>query len=412
MKKYYTLLFVYFVAFVNVSAQEKRKAIFIIVDGIAADVIEQQDLPNLKSIMQQGSYLRANQGGEKGVYNESPTISAVGYNNVLTGVWYNKHNVPDNSIKKPNYNYPTIFRIFKDAYPNKKTAIFSSWEDNRTKLLGEGLEETNGLKVDYVFDGYELDTILFPQDNYQYMSLIDDRVSREAERTIREKGPDLSWVYMQYTDDMGHRFGDSPEYYAAIRDMDKRVGEIVEAVKYREKKFKEDWLFIVTTDHGRDEATGKGHGGQSERQKSAWIVSNKKLDNTYTSFLKSSVVDILPTIARYLSVPIPRNTLFELDGVPLMGQVSVGNPRLNHFQNQLDITWVPLGRENEEVKIWGVSTNYIKEGSKDDYKLLGTFPLKTGHAVIPVSEGNSEFYKVVIEGKHNTVNRWFIPNKN
>ncbi len=406
MRKYYIAFFI-FLAALNASAQKERKVVFIIIDGISADVFEQNDLPNLQSIIEEGSYIRAYQGGEKGMYNESPTISAVGYNNVLTGVWYNKHNVPDNSIKNPNYNYPTIFRIFKDAYPTKKTAIFSSWEDNRTKLLGEGLKETNGLKVDYVFDGYELDTVGFPQNNYQYMSLIDDKVSEKAEITIRENGPDLSWVYMQYTDDMGHRYGDSPEYLSAVFDMDRRIGKVWSAVKHREAKFNEDWLFIVTTDHGRDEATGKGHGGQSARQKSAWIASNIKLSNNYTSFLKPSVVDILPTIARYMSVPIPRQNFFELDGVPLTGEVSVGDPTVNYFQNKLDVTWVPLGSDNEDVKIWGATTNYKKEGGEDEYKLLGTFPLKTGHAVIPLSESTSEFYKIVIEGKHNAVNRWF-----
>ncbi|UKJ07772.1 hypothetical protein [Solitalea lacus] len=52
--------------------------------------------------------------GEKGGYSETPTISAVGYNSLLTGVWFNKHNVPDNDIKNPNYNYQKIFRLFKE----------------------------------------------------------------------------------------------------------------------------------------------------------------------------------------------------------------------------------------------------------------------------------------------------------
>jgi predicted AlkP superfamily pyrophosphatase or phosphodiesterase len=115
------------------------KAVFILVDGIPADVVEKVPTPHLDRIARQGRYLRAYVGGEKGAYSESPTISAVGYNSLLTGTWVHKHNVPDNEIKAPNYHYPTIFRLLKDQYPARKTAVFSSWTDNRTKLLGEGL---------------------------------------------------------------------------------------------------------------------------------------------------------------------------------------------------------------------------------------------------------------------------------
>ena len=118
---------------VAVVAQQKiKKTVFIIVDGIPADVIEKLAPPNLQAIAKAGGYTRSYVGGVKGTYSQTPTISAVGYNSVLTGVWVNKHNVWDNDIAAPNYNYHTIFRFFKEQYPNKKTGVFSSWEDNRT----------------------------------------------------------------------------------------------------------------------------------------------------------------------------------------------------------------------------------------------------------------------------------------
>src|SRR3954470_5923422 len=108
------------------TAQNKpRKAVFILVDGIPADVIERVSTPSLQSMAQVGKYMRAHVGGEKGTYSETPTISAVGYNSMLTGTWVNKHNVWDNDIKAPDYHYPTIFRLLKNQYPDKKTAIFS-----------------------------------------------------------------------------------------------------------------------------------------------------------------------------------------------------------------------------------------------------------------------------------------------
>src|SRR6516162_3422665 len=185
-----------------VKAQERqKKLIFIIADGIPADVIEKAPVPTLKSIAASGAYTRAHVGGEKGTYSETPTISAVGYNSLLTGTWVNKHNVWDNDIRNPDYHYWTIFRFFKQEYPSKKIAIFSTWTDNRTKLVGESSPATGNLKFDYVSDGYELDTLHYPHDSQsEYIHQIDEKVAVDAASCLRSFAPDLSWVYLEYTD--------------------------------------------------------------------------------------------------------------------------------------------------------------------------------------------------------------------
>ncbi|TDO21356.1 alkaline phosphatase family protein [Pedobacter duraquae] len=392
---------------VTVSAQQRaKKVVYVIADGISADALERENLPNFRKIITAGSYSRMHVGGDKGTYNETPTISAVGYNSLLTGTWVNKHNVPDNAIKDPNYNYPTIFKLFKEQYPTKKTAIFSSWTDNRTKLLGDGLAATARFKPDYAFDGYELDTVRFKHDQVSaYMHQIDEEVIKQAVNSIQTTAPDLSWVYLEYTDDMGHRYGDSPEFRKAIALLDLQMGKIWDAINYREQKFKEDWLIVITTDHGRDEKSGRGHGGQSDRQRSTWMVSNYKDLNIYGQFFDLGIVDIMPSIARFLNVKLPENVAKEVDGTTFIGPVSVANLKVNYTQGLLDISWKALEKKGK-ARIWIATTNEVKTGGKDVYKMIGEVDLTQQHYLADVKDLPSSFYKIVVEGSENSINKW------
>jgi predicted AlkP superfamily pyrophosphatase or phosphodiesterase len=388
-------------------AQSKKKAVFVIVDGIAADVIEKLHPPFLQVIAKEGGYTKAHVGGEKDGYSQTPTISAVGYNSLLTGTWVNKHNVWDNDIAAPNYHYWTIFRFLKEQYPQKKTAVFSSWEDNRTKLVGENLAATGHLKLDHHFDGLELDTIHYPQDKKRdFMHRIDEAVVNDAAIYIKKEAPDLSWVYLEYTDDMGHMYGDSPEFYRAVDLMDKQMGRLWNAIQYRRKQYKEDWVIYITTDHGRDAKTGKGHGGQSDRERSTWIVTNAKGLNDYFKTGNPGIVDIMPSIARFLGMQIPRNRLMEIDGIPLTGSLSATTPNATLEDGKLKITWKASGKG--DAKIWISTTNQFKEGGQDDYTLMATVPVSAQQAVIDVSDKTSSFYKIVIETPNNMLNRWVV----
>ena len=166
--------------------EKEKKAVYIIIDGVPADMIERLDLPAIKEISGVGAYGRSYVGGTVGRYDQTPTISAVGYTDLLTSTWVNKHNVPGNSKLEPNYNYWTLFRIAKEQKKDFKTGIFSSWIDNRTVLIGEGKPETGNLQIDYVCDGYELDTVAFPHKEYDLHILdIDEHVSKEAAKCIK-----------------------------------------------------------------------------------------------------------------------------------------------------------------------------------------------------------------------------------
>lgn len=390
----------------NEAKEETPKALFIILDGISADVIEKVNPPALAEIAKAGGYTRAYVGGGAGTYSETPTISAVGYNSLLTGTWVNKHNVWDNDIEDPNYHYKTIFSIAEEYKPELQTAIFSTWTDNRTKLVGEGLPQTKSIKLDYHFDGLEIDTIQYPHDDHSdYIHRIDELVADEAARYVAEKGPDLSWVYLQYTDDMGHRHGDSEKFYDAIRMADKQVGRIWDAIKEREKKFDEDWLIVITTDHGRDSTSGKHHGGQSPRERLTWIYTNA--DDLNERFKQTpGVVDIMPSICNHMNIPIPEDVMRELDGVPFIGEIDFSDLSAEARDGKIVLRWKNLSDDADATaEILVSDTNQFKEGGKDQYKKIGEVKIADEEFSFDANSG-AAFQKILVDGPHHSMNVW------
>jgi hypothetical protein len=116
----------------------------------------------------------------------------------------------------------------------------------------------------------------------------------------------------------------------------------------------------------------------------------------------------LPTIARHLKITITKER--EIDGVPLTGPVSLAHPKAVLIQDKIDVSW-QVYDEKGSAKIWLSTANQLQTGGKDHYHYYGKVPVSKGHVLLNVKDKPSDFYKVLIEGPHNTINRWVIVNQ-
>ncbi|HEU4575193.1 MAG TPA: hypothetical protein VFS36_09320 [Chitinophagaceae bacterium] len=210
---------------------------------------------------------------------------------------------------------------------------------------------------------------------------------------------------------MGHKYGDSKQFYDAVAMMDTQLGRLFEAIAFRQQKFQEDWEIYITTDHGRDAKTGRNHGGQSERERTTWIVTNAQDVNPWFIRHPPGIVDIMPSLAGHLGIIIPREEAMEIDGIPLTGKLSAVEPQAVFENGQITVRWKAL-QKTGMAKIWLATSNHFKTGGRDDYKLVKTVALSKEETVVDVRDRPSSIYKIVIETPSNWLNRWVLLKTN
>lgn len=96
---------------------------------------------------------------------------------------------------------------------------------------------------------------------------------------------------------------------------------------------------------------------------------------------RATIVDIMPTIARFMNINILKKSLREIDGVPFIGALSISHPTVEVNHNNALIQWHAKAA-TRNVKIYMATTNHFKNGEKDEYTLIDQVPIKDGQVTI------------------------------
>src|SRR5205807_5951832 len=116
---------------------------------------------------------------------------------------------------------------------------------------------------------------------------------------------------------------------------------------------------------------GYHHGGQSPRERTTWIVTNAKNLNARFRKQQPAIVDIMPSIAAFLNISIPRERLMEIDGIPLTGKLSATDAKAWLVNDNLTAQWNVVDKTGT-AKVWMATTNNFKTGGTDNYKLMAS----------------------------------------
>ncbi len=225
---------------------EPRRPMVLMVmfDGMRADAIEAADMPNLTKL-RNGTW----QNGYKGAWTitgQTEPIaapnSAPNHVSIATGVLSTKHGVSANGqIASGNYTqYPTWMKRVVDANTARKALFVYSWSEDADLGLADGV------------------TFINQGDAGNAVEL--------AERLASTDAPDATLYFIDLPDHNGHSSGFYPHsdnYLAGLTESDGYLGACLDAIVNRPTFNEEDWLILVTGDHG---GYGKNHGQTTGRQ--------------------------------------------------------------------------------------------------------------------------------------------------
>ena len=244
MKKFFVNFLLVLFPFILMS-QNTKKVLVIGVDGCRPDALAAASTPNIDELIASGIY-------SADALNDDITISGPGWSAILCGVWSDKHLVTDNSFSVDDYeNYPSFFHYAEQHDPSLHTVSICHWSPINDLIVGG-------------------------QADFNLNVSSDIEVANQAVSYLNNNNPDLMFLHFDEADGVGHSVGFSPDvqqYTSIIEQIDGLIGDVVQAINNRSTYNEEDWLILMTTDHG---GIGTSHGGSSIEEENVFLLASGK----------------------------------------------------------------------------------------------------------------------------------------
>ncbi len=248
-----------------------RRVVLVLVDGLRLDA--SQNMSRLNELRRQGADLSVRVG--------QPSLSYPSWTVIASGTWQEMSGVTTNWYEG-EVQVDTVFKAARDAGMPAVIVGAGGWE----KLYGSHL--TAFVKV----PGPESEDA--PPEAWAQM---DSDTLRLAIRVLDDYPQGLILIYFGGTDELAHQYGGvSSQYLDEVRRVDDHIGRLAERMDLEKD------VLIVTSDHGHVDIGGHGGWERSVLHVPLVMVGKTIRHGAYTERLQ---VDIAPTIAALLGLPIP-----------------------------------------------------------------------------------------------------------
>ena len=277
------LLGILILAGINSYAQEgtSNKVLIIGIDGCRPDALLAAETPSMDKLWKEGAYTFLAHTDE--ISSSGPAWSAM-----LTGVWHQKHNVLNNDYEDPDLeHYPHFFHRIRQEKPELKTYSIANWGPIHS-ILQEG------------------------DASYTSSKISDALVAQEVASILEYQDVDVMFVQLDEVDGAGHRYDysvKSKKYLKAIERSDEQVGSMVSALERRPQIKNENWLILLSSDHGGSEF---GHGKNIPEHTTVFYIASGPGVKKGEITTEVKVVDVAVTALFYLGIPAQAS--WDLDG--------------------------------------------------------------------------------------------------
>ena len=249
-----------------------KKAIFIGYDGYRADGLENIKDSKESAIMtvkSMGGLYHSFSGGVAGK-NEQHTSTAPSWMAMLTGGWGDYNGITDNGQEK-KASVDTF--LTSQAKAGHAVSFTTSWREHTALSYRPDIVASiqNGWPAEYT---HQID------DAATYYQILKYVAKPAGEKKTAQEDPDCMFFTLEFADHAGHDTGygnNNDDYVQACKDADAYGYSIIKTIEARSTYDTEDWLIVISTDHG---GTHTGHGGQTPFERMTWIACNKSIPMT------------------------------------------------------------------------------------------------------------------------------------